>query len=360
MRKAVYLDLHVLQSVPPNCLNRDDTGSPKTAIYGGARRARVSSQSWKRSIRLMFRENFDESALGVRTKSVFDYVVDAIIAQRPSVSRDDALASAKKVLEMVKVKPQKKGDADKLDALFFIGHQEAKNLAAIALGDIDGKSPEAKEIMGTLKSKMAVDIALFGRMVASNPLLNSDACAQVAHAISTHRVENEYDYFTAVDDLASEDNAGAAHLDTVEYNSATYYRYATVAAHCLFDLLVGECEALEQALREFTRAFVCSMPTGKQNTFAANTMPDAVLASIRLDRPLNLVGAFETPVRAEGFVAASARALEQYAQSIYGDFCIEPAKSYVVGPYFKGLGERVSLDQLLNSIGEDIAGMVQR
>ena len=359
MNKRIYLDLHVIQSMPPNCLNRDDTGSPKTAIYGGVRRARVSSQAWKHAMRLMFHDHFDEAELGLRTKSLFGLIADEIVGQRPSITREKAMEMAAKALDKVKVK-QKKGDESKVDALFFIGTQQARNVAALALGDIDGKSADAKEIEETLKGAMAVDIALFGRMVAANPLLNSDACAQVAHAISTHRVENEYDYFTAVDDLSSEDNAGAAHLDTVEYNSATLYRYATVAAHCLSGLLAGDSVAVEKAVREFTRAFVCSMPTGKQNTFAANTMPDAVLATIRLDRPLNLVGAFEAPVRAVGYVHASARKLEEYAKSVYDDFCAEPEKSYVTGRYLKSLGEPVSLELLLEAVGKDVAEAVRQ
>ena len=54
--KRLYVDFHVLQTVPPSCVNRDDTGSPKTAVYGGATRARVSSQAWKHAIRKMFAE----------------------------------------------------------------------------------------------------------------------------------------------------------------------------------------------------------------------------------------------------------------------------------------------------------------
>lgn len=110
-----------------------------------------------------------------------------------------------------------------MDALFFLSHFQAKALASLI---VEGSSDKKRTM--TRWKKPSMDMALFGRMVASDPSLNYDASAQVAHSISTHRVQNEYDYFTAVDDCAPEDNAGAGHLGTVEYNSATLYRYATV------------------------------------------------------------------------------------------------------------------------------------
>jgi CRISPR system Cascade subunit CasC len=355
MKKVVYVDFHVLQNVPPSCLNRDDTGSPKSAVYGGVRRARVSSQAWKRAMRMMFRDHFDPSELGFRTKLVFELVAEEIRRQKSDISAEDALKKAKDVLDKVKVKASKtKGEEDKLAALFFIGAQQVINLASMALGD----APE-KEVLDAIKKNNAVDVALFGRMVADNPLINCDASAQVAHAISTHRVENEYDFFTAVDDLSPEDNAGAGHMGTVEYHSATMYRYATVAAHNLFEQLGGDGDALSKAIREFARAFVCSLPSGKQNTFAANTIPDSVLVTIRTDRPLSFASAFETPVRGEGLLPASALALEEYALGAYQDFCDSPSKSYIVGRYLTPLGKRLSMNQLLEALGADVVSAVR-
>jgi len=264
-------------------------------------------------------------------------------------------------------KPDKKTD-DKVDALFFIGNQQACNLANLAMGELVGKVSK-KDVEAALNSYMAVDVALFGRMVAANPLLNCDASAQVAHAISTHRVENEYDFYTAVDENPDIDNAGAGMMGTVEFNSATLYRYATVAAHLLFAQLSYNHVALSQAIREFARAFICAMPTGKQNTFAANTMPDAVLITVRSDRPLSLVGAFESPVRAdvfesqsplggEGYVSRSANIMEEYTKNIYRNFCLAPDKSYVVGQFLSTLGEHMPLEQLLARLGDDVAGLV--
>jgi len=352
--KKVFIDLHVLQSVPPNCLNRDDTGSPKTAIYGGVRRARVSSQAWKRAMRLMFREHFDPSELSMRTKHVFELVAQEIVKLSSDFTEDEAKLKAKEALAMVGIKASgKKSKEDEADALFFMSLQQAKNVAAVALGEAS-----AKAVKSALSSGNGVDLALFGRMVAADPELNCDASAQVAHAISTHRVENEYDFFTAVDDMAAQtqDHAGGAHLGTVEYSSATLYRYATVAVHELCNQLADNAEVLDKALQEFTRAFICSMPTGKQNTFAAYTLPEAVLAVIRTDRPLNLADAFEMPVYSKeegGFISLSAQALVERALEAYNDYCAKPMKSFVIGKHLSKLGDCLSLDDMLVSLSND-------
>jgi len=353
MSAKVFLDLHVLQTIPPNCLNRDDTGSPKTAMYGGVRRARVSSQAWKRAMRLHFNEEFDSSKLSIRTKCVFDLIAEEIVKKSPELSSEEAQKKAIDALTTVGLKASgKTPDEKKLDALFFISSQQVKNIAALACGEVT-----AKDVKAALKADNGVDLALFGRMVATDPSLNCEASAQVAHAISTHLIENEYDFYTAVDDYAKDlqEHAGAGMMGTIEYNSATLYRYATVAAHELYKQLNCESDALDKTIAVFTKAFVCSIPTGRQNTFAAHTMPDALLAAIRVDRPLNLVGAFEKPVKGEGLLSESASAFEKYAKSVYADFCSTPAVSYVVGNYFNDLGKRLSLDDLLTVIGSEVA-----
>jgi len=348
----LFLDLHVVQSVPPSCLNRDDTGSPKTAVYGGVRRARVSSQSWKRAMRLMFKEYFDPGELGMRTRYVFDMVANEIIKASPDLSREDALNLAKKTLAEVGIKAAAKSP-DKSEALFFMSAQQAKNVAAVALEKAD-----KAQVKKALQENNDVALALFGRMVASDPELNCDASAQVAHAISTHRVENEYDYFTAVDDFGADiqDHAGSGHLGTIEYNSATLYRYATLAVHDLYKQLANDPKALEKAVREFARAFVCSIPTGKQNTFAAHTIPHAVLVSLRADRPLNLVGAFEKPIVSnEGFAEKSVCGLAKYTLEAYASFCREPEISYTVGEGLGELGICLPLENMLEELAREIA-----
>ncbi|MDD5922745.1 MAG: type I-E CRISPR-associated protein Cas7/Cse4/CasC, partial [Eubacteriales bacterium] len=154
-----------------------------------------------------------------------------------------------------------------------------------------------EKIKKLFSSSPAIDIALFGRMVADDPSLNEDASAQVAHAISTHEVRTEFDYYTAVDDLAPEDNAGAGMIGTIEYNSSTLYRYANVAVHELLKQLGDDKEQTINASKLFIQAFANSMPTGKVNTFANQTLPQLLMINIRQDRPVNLVTAFENPVK---------------------------------------------------------------
>ena len=251
MKKRLYVDFHVLQTVPPSCINRDDTGSPKTAIYGGVTRARVSSQAWKHAMRQAFVEEslLDEEDVGKRTKKVTELVEKEIAALAPE--KDAA-------------KLAKKNDEKGTKALFFISQAQIKALATLAVADdIEDKKAYKEALQKALRKNPSVDIALFGRMVADDPSLNFDAAAQVAHSISTHAVQNEYDYFTAVDDCQVEDNAGAGHLGTVEYNSATLYRYATVNVMELERHLGAEKAA--EVVRSFGEAFIRSMPTGKQS-----------------------------------------------------------------------------------------------
>lgn len=368
-RNNFFIDFHVIQTVPPSCVNRDDTGSPKTAIYGGVRRARVSSQAWKRAMREMFKEHFKIDELGVRTLKVVEIVADKIKAFNPATADDEAVKMAVKILTEAGVKtkeekPKKtKNDEEaqaktpKAEALFFMSAKQAENLANLALsGNYDKKSAKA-----ALQANQGVDIALFGRMAASDPELNCDACAQVAHSISTHAVTNEYDYFTAVDDLQKEDEAGAGMIGTVEFNSATLYRYANVAAHNLYKELGEDSVALGKAVSEFARAFISSMPTGKQNTFANCTLPDAVMVTIRNDRPINLAGAFEKPVKnareGGGYKTISIEALAKYAKNVYSDYAGKPSKAYVIGfnpdQDEKEYSEKVNLADLLEHLKTD-------
>lgn len=167
-------------------------------------------------------------------------------------------------------------------------------------------------------------MALFGRMVASDPSLNYDAAAQVAHAISTHAVHNEYDYFTAVDDLNLEHESGAGHLGTIEFSSATFYRYATVNVAELQKNLENQTG---EAVKSFAEAFIKTMPTGKQNTFANRTLPDFVYIALRTDQPVNLVGAFERPVSGtNGYLAESEKQFRKYADEIYQKYACIPEK----------------------------------
>ncbi|MGX8705190.1 MAG: type I-E CRISPR-associated protein Cas7/Cse4/CasC [bacterium] len=337
----LYLDIHVLQNTPPSCINRDDTGSPKTAVYGGVTRARVSSQAWKRAVRLSFSEILGSECVGVRTKRIIPMVAEEIANINPMA---DAMALARRVLEAadigIKAKDDKKsGDkANKADlegtgALFFMSRQQAAALAEYAAGKPE-KAWKPADIKHMLAMQPSVDMALFGRMVASDPSLNVDAACQVAHSISTHAVRNEFDYFTAVDDCSP---VGAGYIDTVEFNASVLYRYATVNLRDLASSL-GRDDAVRAALA-FAEAFICSMPTGKQNTFANRTLPDVVYIALRGDQPVNLVGAFEKPVRGyegSGLLEPSVRALQTYAKGIYDKYGMPPVAEFDLGGEITG------------------------
>ena len=332
MNNRIYVDIHVLQTAPPSCINRDDTGSPKTAVYGGATRARVSSQAWKKAVRDMFKNTLVKDDVGIRTKRIQAMVVDEL---NKLGYAEDANEAAEKILTAAGL--QQKTVAGGKDApLFFMSPAQAKALAELAMNNPKADKKAAKD---ALNSAPSIDLALFGRMVADEATLNIDASCQVAHAISTHKVLNEYDYFTAVDDFPSEEktDAGAAMMGTVEYNSSTLYRYATIAVHDLCGQL-GGAAAAAKAVRVFTDAFARSMPTGKINTFANRTPPDAIYIAIRKDQPLNLVGAFECPIKAgdRGYVEASAKALVKKANEA-GKWIEQPVVSLAMDNLMDGI-----------------------
>ena len=348
MKKRLYVDFHILQTVPPSCINRDDTGSPKTAVYGGVLRARVSSQAWKHAMRAAFAENA-QLDVGKRTKKAAELVKEQILALEPALDADKL---AKKALDNAGIKSDEKGTK----ALFFMSSAQAKALAELA---VEGAA-DKKQYRDALRAAPSMDMALFGRMVADDPSLNYNAAAQVAHSISTHAVQNEYDYFTAVDDCQAEDNAGAGHLGTVEYNSSTLYRYATVNVMELAEKLGAEQAA--ETVRAFGEAFLFSMPTGKQHTFANRTLPDAVYVTIREDQPVNLCGAFEraVPRSVQGYAEPSKAALAQYAQQMYSSFAEAPAQSFTVGSGLEALAPaqtaKAMLDALEKAVRDQLAG----
>ena len=369
----MYLDLYALQSVPPSNINRDDTGSPKTAMYGGALRARVSSQAWKRAMREMFSDLLPEGQLGVRTKFVVPLIADRIAAKREDLA-EQSVDFAKAVLDATGIKSSetdRKGSDEGTLAtgyLVFIANRELDDLADIAIswadGGVDPKKPDSKskkDVQKAFKGIQAVDIALFGRMLADASDFNVDACSQVAHAISVNEISQEYDYFTAVDDCAADDNAGAGMLGTVSFNSSTLYRYATVNVNALMGQLEN-AEATACGVAAFVEAFVKSMPTGKQNTFANRTLPNMVAVSLRDDQPINLATAFERPVYAErdrSITQIAAERLAACAKDVEGAFAHPATKSWHVSygvdaaslEYF---GEGVSFDDLVTAVREAI------
>lgn len=365
----LYIDLHVIQSVPPSNINRDDTGSPKSAFYGGQRRVRVSSQAWKRAIRHDYGGHLDQSDLGVRTKRAVELLCHRIQERRPDLTLDDAKERAATVLlamgikvESSTSKTRKKaveaGDDegsgfDTTQYLIFWSNRQLDRLAELAANS-EGKITK-KDAAAAADTEHGVDVALFGRMVADAADINVDASVQVAHAISTHAAEIEQDYFTAVDDKNPEDETGAGMIGTVEFNAATLYRYATINVPELLANL-GDAEATTRAVEAFVKSFATSMPTGKQNSFANRTVPDALLVCIRTDQPVNLVGAFEDAVPGDGgYVTESVRRLAQRAADVASflgapDQCLAAVSTNAAAALGK-LAEPQSLDALVANVG---------
>lgn len=371
------VDINILQTVPPSNLNRDDTGSPKTAIYGGVRRARVSSQSWKRATRKDFDVLLDRSELGTRTKRVVELLGERIVEKADDISVERAQELAAQVFTALGIKlaaPRKATKDAPLPAeagyLLFLSALQLDHLAEQAIQASDTEDPlatlKAARLKKTLDTDHSVDLALFGRMVADSSDLNVDAAAQVAHAISVHPVENEFDYFTAVDDHKAADDAedaGAGMIGTVEFNSSTLYRYATVDVDRLCDNLGSE-DATRRAVEAFVSAFVRSLPTGKQNTFANRTLPDAVVVLVREQQPVNLVGAFEEAITAPTRLGRASEKLAEYAQSVDAAYGTTPVAGWVVrvseaAAALDALGERVPLHDAVHALGELVSQRLQ-
>lgn len=354
MQSRLFMDVHVIQTLPPSNINRDDTGSPKTAQYGGVRRARVSSQSWKKAIRDYFNTNGDAQNVGVRTLEIVRYVADKIQSIDPSISEEEAMKLADQTFKTAKVSTKDQ----RAKALFFLGDTQADQLAEAAINGVADK----KTLQEILRNNPAVDIALFGRMVADDPSLNEDASSQIAHAISTHAVQTEFDFYTAVDDLAPEDNAGAGMLGTLEFNSSTLYRYGNVAVHELMQQLESK-ESVINALKLFVEAFSNSMPTGKVNSYANQTIPDLILVTLRDDRPVNLVTAFETPVKSNhGNVVESVTKLFEEADKAH-KFVKEPLTANYVSMVDLeankiSASELASLSTLTEQLGNDLTQLI--
>ncbi|WP_153815708.1 type I-E CRISPR-associated protein Cas7/Cse4/CasC [Streptomyces sp. SUK 48] len=392
----IFLDVHALQTVPPSNLNRDDTGAPKSAVYGGVPRARVSSQAWKRATRTYFKDEhlLEPSELGVRTKKIVEAVAARITALDPALSGENVLRIADETVKATGLKtevPKRKANAAKEGEpepvpqskyLVFLSTRQLDGLARLAvegaadittfLKDKENKS-RAKQIADTHHS---VDIALFGRMVADDADINVDAAVQVAHAISVHRVDNESDYYTAVDDENTDAETGAGMIGTVDFNSATLYRYAALGVHQLAANLghglreeEPRTEPVRRAVEAFVHGFIASLPTGKINTFGHHTLPDAVIVKLRTTRPVSFVAAFEDPVRGEegGYVREASERLAEYIPDIeraYGDEDTTLTWVLRVGPNthkLAGIGtEADNLGELVTAVGRAVAERLEK
>lgn len=365
-----HLELHIIQSVPVACLNRDDLNSPKTAIFGGVQRARVSSQSWKRAIREMAEKEIDKAAQfkGKRSRLFIERISSALkdLGELENAANTLAICAGH---HLAKLDPKQDGKVKTLVFLspleyevfakvLFTLDEEAKKTLINALESVDVarlaidedggedggeenaekpkkgdkklstkqftklvtrilKSPIEKAFKGEKKEANglpmdAADIALFGRMVASDHSLTIEASSMFSHALSTHKADNEIDFFAAVDDLQPKEEAGAGMTGTLEFNSATYYRFAALNLDMLADAdHLGKSmnkEERQNVVRTFLEATINAIPSARRNTMNGNTFPAYVLGIVRdKGHPIQLVNAFENPVRPtlQGFIMES-------------------------------------------------------
>ncbi|MEI9476240.1 MAG: type I-E CRISPR-associated protein Cas7/Cse4/CasC [Deltaproteobacteria bacterium] len=322
------IEIHALQNFAPSNLNRDDTGAPKDALFGGTRRARISSQCLKRSVREYFKDQ-NKDWVADRTKRI----VNALKERMFPKLKDQKGFTEENLVKAIEVAVSNLGSNKKIkvdkekktDVLLFLSPGEIDSLEKVITESFADllKAKTSDEVVKSLngaidgenKSRLSVDVALFGRMLAVMPEKNQNAACQVAHAISTHAVEREFDFYTAVDDLKPEDTAGADMMGTVEFNSACFYRYAVVNWEILVANLQNDKELAAKGLRAFLEGFVVAEPTGKQNTFAAHNPAEFVAVSVRRNTaPRNLSNAFETAVRVKKDESLTRKSAEQLAK----------------------------------------------
>lgn len=370
---SLVLDIHALQSLPPSNINRDDTGAPKSAVFGGVPRHRVSSQSWKRAIRKDFERTLAPGSVGYRTKRVADLVTDRILDltrdSEDAWERSRAAQASSNLFAGAGIKltppaaPEQPTDAtedselkvrgEETGYLLFLSPRQIDAAARHLIAE-DGAKPTKKVAATLLDDGHSIDIAMFGRMVADAADFSVDASVQVAHAIGVHESEPEFDYYTAVDDVVEDrEEAGAGMIGTMQMTSSTLYRFATVDLASLAENLGDEQAAIEATLA-FVRSFIASLPTGKQNSYAHNTVPELVYIAVRDTRSLSLVNAFEDPVRAGDGVSRRQEAagrLAREAAELQTQYGYVPRASLVLGlgdlpEPFAPIAERVTLPDL--------------
>ena len=350
------LELHILQSFPVTCLNRDDVGSPKSAIFGGTPRARVSSQCWKRAIREEAQKM--EGCLFAANRTRY------IVTQLETALKNEGCAE-EKMAEYALLLADAIGKADEkkegaVKTLLFFSPNEFEVIAEAFLSTEElaamyekklkkAAEKSRKAVKANDKVKDAADVAIFGRMVADDHSLMLEGAGMFSHALSTHKVSTEIDFFSAVDDVAPEDSEGAGHIGTLEFNSACYYRYIALNLDLLKEHLSHFSEEeFKKVVDTFVRSAILSVPGARKNSMMGFNPPEYVLGTLREGQPVSLANAFENPVRVKGsgFVEPSIQALEekfQWMEKTYGFSSIVEKKIPEVGinEFCEGLGDHV-------------------
>jgi len=356
------LEFHILQSFPTTCLNRDDIGSPKTAIVAGVNRARVSSQCWKRAVRM----EMQRQGISIATRSKYLLKKLVGVLQNQGATEDEALACSEKVMEEFydvykKDKKNKDSEASKERtqekdmAILFMSDSEMEKVAEYCkLNSFDSEKIESKKIIEIIKDVKAakvldgLDMALFGRMVAKNNQLNIEGASAFSHALSTHRVDNESDFFTAVDDLTvGKTDSCSSHLGNTDFNSATYYRYVRIDLGLLYENLGGANMA--EALEAFTRALFTAVPSARQNSMAGFCPWEYARILIRKGQALELPLSKPVTEKGEGYLGASKAMLQ--------DFILTKEKQFG-SMYGKQLDltfdDNTCIDDIVTSISQEI------
>lgn len=369
--KNQRIEFHILQSFPVTCLNRDDVGAPKTAIVGGVQRARVSSQAWKRPVRMTMHEL--GGTYGTRTKLISKLIAKA--CEEKGATPEQAKACGDKTegafIKKSEKKAKKETDAEemettsvseKTDTLLFLSPNEVSILAnafaekrfnpdeVITQKDQKKQAKQVADMIGKVSEAIdAVDIALFGRMVAQAAELNVEAATSFSHAISTHKVSNEVEFFTALDDCATE--PGSAHMGSLEFNSATYYRYVSLDLGQLWQTLAGQ--NLPEAVENFTKALFVAVPTARQATQSGASPWEFAKVLVRKGQRLQVP--FETAVKAKdgGYMQPSIETMTNYLakqEKLHGSLFSKQAE------YTYGVDENFSIDDLVTALKQHANG----
>ncbi len=301
------IELHILQSFPVSCLNRDDVGSPKTAVFGGVQRARLSSQCLKRAARVAASE-LAPGFQGIRSRFLKEPFTQALLAAGVEAGKAATLAQA--ICETFS-KQDSKHEAQVTTAVYLSPSEITQVAESVAKGEDPKKAAKKVDRLD------AADIAFFGRMVANDATLNVEGAAMFSHALSTHKATNEIDFYAAVDDRkADAEDAGAGMIGTLEFTSATYYRYAAVNLDLLFSeshLAKLSVEEKKAVLAAFVQATLTAVPGARKTSMNAATLPFEVLGIFKSKgQPIQLINAFESPVQAngKGLAATSLNALK--------------------------------------------------
>ncbi|PUB10537.1 type I-E CRISPR-associated protein Cas7/Cse4/CasC [Yoonia sediminilitoris] len=318
---TTFLQFHVLTEYGPSNPNRDDQGRPKQANVGGAPRLRISSQSSKRAIRESSFFALDlKDHQGTRTKRLFEGLRDHLVVG--GAKQDAAVAAAEQVAVIFgKLEtPDKKAPEKKIGTtLAFISPAEwslAEELAEKVLSGEDLPKDKDLKRLVLRKADGAIDIAMFGRMLADDADFNRDAAVQVSHAITTHTAVVEDDWYSAVDDLNKAEDSGAGHLGESGFGSGIYYQYVCVNVDLLVENLAGNRELAAKGLEALARGVAMATPTGKQNSYANRPRAYYIRAEAGPQQPRDLTGAFFSPVKAQPWERTSVEALTKTAENI--------------------------------------------